>query len=96
MGPKAPSAPAAEGAFSVPGQNARKRIFGPAGTQKPGELFRPRCTSPEKLKLGYKEINFIAETDDVLDILRKINGKSRAKTIAFKGPFCYNKTISVE
>lgn len=84
------------GLFPCRGKIARKRIFGPAGTQKHGELFRPRRTSPEKLKLGYKEINFIAETDDVLDILRKINGKSRAKTIAFKGPFCYNKTISVE
>lgn len=78
------------------GKIARKRIFGPVKRQKQGELFRPRRNGLQTLKLGCKKINFIAETNDVLDILRKINGKSRAKTIAFKGPFCYNKTISVE
>lgn len=79
----------------MPVQIARKRISGPFGTQKRGDLFWLGRESLKMLKLGYKEINFIAETDDVLDNLRKIDGKSRAKTIAFKGPFCYNKTISV-
>ena len=38
--------------------------------------------------------NMLKTTEVCLDRVRKIGGKSRAKTIAFTGPICYNILIS--